>query len=189
MTRRWLLAAAMALLAAPVAAQPVFDESRGFRVLGVTGGDGLLVENGDSAFLCRVTQQGTARSGRYYLLDGCAPIIGPDMAAQIENPEANREAFERLLRGLPMLAFAPMVRQTLREMGCVADMRADSAAPFYARLAERVARSLGFSQQVDFATIQLVREVTSPTVGDMIERGQLVWSKQRRTLQLVNCRR
>ncbi|CUH80282.1 hypothetical protein [Tropicibacter naphthalenivorans] len=110
--------------AAPALAQgmPVFDDAKGFDVVGVMDGS-LVVANGGHSFICSLRA-----GGDVWQLANCEPIIGPAMAAQIEaeeraaveaaaveqNTEA-REIFLRNLEVMPDVVFANLLADLLRQ--------------------------------------------------------------------------
>ncbi|MBV7393525.1 hypothetical protein [Mameliella sediminis] len=182
------LAAVLALTVAPAFAQdvPAFNEELGFEILGGVD-DGLLVRNGAHAFYCEVEE---GPGDRFFVLETCAPIIGPKAALAASRASLSKargeQAFLEALEAMPPAAFIPTVTQTMKEFGCVLDLRTGEDA-FLAVLARHVAETAVYDGAMTEDLIDAIGEITEDTAELMLDQGLIVLDRSVGKAQLVDC--
>lgn len=182
------LAAVLLLAAAPAVAQglPVFNEALGYDVRG-TVDDGLIVANGGHVFYCEVDD---GPDDRFFVLSKCAPIVGPGAAAQASRATLSKargeQAFIQALEQMPPSAFIPAVTQSLKEFGCVLDLRTGEDA-FIAVLSRNVAKEAVYDGAMTEDLMDAIGELTEDTAELMLDTGLIVLDRDTRKAQLVNC--
>jgi len=182
------LVALCALAVTPALAQdvPVFQEERGFEILGGID-DGLLIRNGGNAFYCEVDE---GPDDRFLVMETCLPILGPKAAAAASRATLSKArgetAFVEALEALPPAVFIPAVTQTMKEFGCVLDMRTGEDA-FLAVLARHVAEEAVYDGAMTEDLIDAIGEVTEDTAEVMMDQGLIVLDRAAGKAHLVNC--
>lgn len=176
------------LAAAPAMAQdlPIFDEGLGFDVRG-TVDDGLIVSNGGHVFYCEVED---TPGDKYFVLDGCAPIIGPRAAmsasrATLSGARGER-AFRQALEAMQPADFAPAVAQTFERFGCVINFDSGEDA-FLAALAHNVAKGAGYDGRMTDDLMDTIRDLTDDTGNMMVDAGEIILERGGGTARLVDC--
>ncbi len=188
MIRAALLALA---LAAPAMAQtlPVFDESKGFDIIGfVDGEDGLLVRNAEASFFCKVEE---GKGKRFLVLSRCQPIVGPKAAGAAMQAamkaEPDEDALLEALDAMPPEAFIPAVAKTLREMGCTINIGDSGEEAFVAALAPNVAAVAGYTVPLTTKAVDEIGEITEDAGEMMVEQGTVIVDRNAGTATLVDC--
>ncbi|GGF52326.1 hypothetical protein SAMN05216376_102309 [Mameliella alba] len=182
------LIALCALAVTPALAQdlPIFQEERGYEILGGID-DGLLVRNGGHAFYCEVDE---GPDDRFLVMERCLPILGPKAAASASRATLSRargeKAFVEAIEALPPSVFIPAVTQTMKEFGCVLDMRTGEDA-FLAVLARHVAEEAVYDGEMTEGLIDAIGEVTEDTAEIMMDQGLIVLDRAAGKAHLVNC--
>ncbi len=152
--RNSLAALVFASAASSVSAQPlpVFDEAKGFEVLGVLGHEGIVVKNAGALFVCHVN--GDVEKDGYLLMDPCYPIVTAQAlaAAAAEQVQANPALTEAMLLDmleiLPIGTFKTAISEAIRARGCSIDRDTARDDVFRLELAQQAAILIGYDGEL-----------------------------------------
>lgn len=190
MMRFAAIASCLALTATAATAEslPVFDETRGFDVMGVIEGTHMLVRNGGTYFACGVEENGDAT---YVMLTDCAPIIGPQAALEYETTtvQAQEQAVEDFLSTvgrMPEGLMAQIIGESLATFpDCSVDVRDEEALGRV--VATKLAARTGFDGLLTQDIIEEVLSIGDSAAEMLLESGLVLLDRDLGIARLADC--
>ena len=190
MMRFAAIASCLALTASAATAEslPVFDETRGFDVMGVIEGTHMLVRNGGTYFACGVEENGDAT---YVMLTDCAPIIGPQAALEYESTKFQSqdqtvEGFLSALERFPEGLWTRIISEIFVMFpNCSFDVRNSDVG--FRLIVSNVAEYLGFAGPLTDETIQRALVIGQPAIEAMLDSGLVLLDRDLGIVRLADC--
>lgn len=178
-----------ALWAAPALADgvPVFDETLGYEVLGVSDHT-LTLSSAGTLFQCVIDE---GPDGSYAIFHRCRPILGPKAAETVARAAAgaaeSEEAFVAAVRDLPPEALFGAVERTLRSFDCTLSKDDDKTA-IQTELARQAAVDAAYDGPLTQRVLDVVGSRGEDALELMIGTGKIVIDPEDdRRVRLVGC--
>jgi hypothetical protein len=168
--------------AVPAQNLPVFDEYKGFEMVGVLGHEILIVENGGTTFACWLND-GIEKQAGYQLIDPCYPIVTAKAASAILAAE---NALIASLETLPIESFASAVKEAMRARNCTINTKVVDERVFRAEVALQVAQLVGHEGGLSANTTEKLADMADQAIEMMIDAGELAIGDDR-IVTLANC--
>lgn len=183
MTKVFLLnaLAGLALAASGALAQelPVFDDAKGFEIIGVAD-DVLIIRNSGAYFACEVREyEDQLRIGA----PGCRPIVG-DSNSSVPY-EARLETARSMLESMPMPVVLVNIAAVMQDEGCVLDISSEDA------MEDELIRLVGLKMGIDSDLIPALRDPLFDLLDDgfdvMMDQGRVYVNESLGRVLLTDC--
>ncbi len=161
---------------------PVFDEQKGFEIMGSAPQAGmLLVRNGETVFICDV--RADVREP-YVVLSDCKPVIGPDAAQNDVESNRSEVIFVEGLARMGTRLFYGMISETFQANNCQLDL--EKQKDYFAQeIALRVSRWANYPDTFSDAAVNRIYGLAMKAVSLMSEQGIVAVNDN--TLRLTKC--